>query len=262
MSALAEKSILVTRSDAENAGLAKLFEERGARTLSLPTVRFVEPDSWEACDAAIVNLRQYDCILFTSRNSVSAFLKRIEEVNKQAWGVLGSRAIYAVGEKTAEAITSAGLSVAGSPEIASSEDLAAMLGEETTAGKRFLFPKSSIARDVLPNVLRALDAVVDEIVVYKNEPPGRKELDRMREALQHSEVDAVTFFSPSSVRNFIQLLGSKHLERAVVAAIGPTTAKAAEDLGVTVDVIAPRATAESLVDAIEQHFLSLQSQHS
>lgn len=259
MSGLTEKTILITRSDEANAELSRVFEQQGARTVSLPAVRFTKPDSWEACDSAIVNLRQYDGILFTSGNSVSFFLKRIQEINIRAQEILRSRVIYAIGAKTRVALQSAGLSVQATPEVASANDMAELFRDTNLAGKRFLFPKSNIARDVLPNSLRSQQALVDEVIVYKNEPPERKELDRVRKALQVGSIDAIVFFSPSAVRNFVQLIGKKHLGDAVVAVIGPTTAEAAEDLGVVVKVIAPHATSESLRDALEQYFVSHKS---
>ncbi|MBI2619706.1 MAG: uroporphyrinogen-III synthase [Ignavibacteriales bacterium] len=256
MSSLSGKTILLTRSEEANVELARLFEKHGAQTLSLPTVHFVEPDSWEQCDAAITNLREYDGILFTSKNAVTSFLTRLESFGGQARSLLASRALYAIGEKTQEALESAGFAVAASPEIAAADDLTELLGEEAIRGKRFLFPKSNIARAILPNALRALNAVVDEVVVYKNEPPTGQDLDQVREVLLQRRVDTVTFFSPSAVRNFVQLLGTRHLESTTVAVIGPTTAQAAGDVGVRVDVVAPRATAEALIESLERYFLS------
>ena len=252
------KLVLVTRTREQSQSVVELLERHGAYTAHLPTIQILDPDSWEACDRAIINLRQYDGILFTSKNAVDRFLHRIDAVNSDARSVLATRSVYAVGEKTEAALTIAGIHVATTPEIYSAEELAETFDRADVLGKRFLVPKSNIGRDILPNALRAMDATVDEVVVYKTVPPQPSELETIRSALNSGEISAVTFFSPSSVRNFLQMMGHKCLEDVPIAVIGPTTADAAQNLGLTVSIVAQEATSESLVGGLVDHFSSRQ----
>jgi len=70
-------------------------------------------------------------------------------------------------------------------------------------------------------------------------------------------IDVVTFTSPSAVRNFASIYGEEQtidlLARTVVAAIGPVTAEAATQLGLTVTVQPTISTIPALVDAIAAH---------
>lgn len=254
MGSLEGKTIVVTRAADSNASLVQLLEQKGARVIAFPTIEIVAPDAWDECDHAIINLKKYDGVFFTSKNAVEKFLERIAAINSEAKKILASRRIFAVGEKTEAALQEAGIPVALTPEIYSAEDLVSALSHEEIAGKHFLFPKSSIGKDILPNALRTLDAVVDEVAVYKTISPTQTDLDAIRNALAAQEVDVVTFFSPSSVRNFTQIMGTKCLDNTIVAVIGPSTAKAATDLSLSVGITAKQATAESLVETIEEYF--------
>lgn len=254
MPGLAGRTVLVTRTPEAAEPLIRLLQAEGAKTLLLPTIEIADPDSWEACDRAIVNLRLYDGIFFTSKNAVHKFLRRIEAINPSAFEVLKRRPVYAVGEKTEEALETAGVSVAATPDVASAEDLAGLFTRGGGAGRRFLFPKSEIARDILPNALRSLDAVVDEIVVYRTLPPRQMELDRIRTALADHSIDVATFYSPSAVRNFVQMMGSKCLDSITIAVIGPATESAARSLGLNVAIVSEHTTSESLLAAIKAYF--------
>jgi uroporphyrinogen-III synthase len=68
-----------------------------------------------------------------------------------------------------------------------------------------------------------------------------------------NKIDVATFFSPSSILNFTEMIGSEVLAHTAIAVIGPTTAETAQQLGLTVAILAQQATAEGLVEAIENH---------
>jgi uroporphyrinogen-III synthase len=121
-------------------------------------------------------------------------------------------------------------------------------------GKTFLFPKSSIARDILPTELRHRGARVEEIVVYRTVPPEGGALDIVRTGLTDGSIQAVAFFSPSAVRNILQMLGSRCLTNTVLAAIGPTTASAVESIGLETHITSPTADAARFAEAIAEYF--------
>lgn len=254
MGGLAGKSVLVTRAADASEEMIALLEARGARAVSLPTISIIDPDSWDDADRAISRLDEYDGIFFTSKNAVERFLRRVRAIYGDNQSRLRQLEIYAVGEKTEEALEQAGLQATHTPEVFSAEALAESMADREVAGKRFLFPRSNIGKDVIPASLREMGAEVDEVIVYKNVPPQQQDLESVRNALLHGEIDVVTFFSPSAVRNFIQMMGSKSLEKTRIAVIGPSTQSAAESLGLSVDMIAKHATAESLVETIAEYF--------
>ncbi len=248
------RTILVTRSAGQSAEFRALLESRGASVLCFPTIEIADPDSWESCDAAIWKLAEYNGVCFTSKNAVEKFLQRIRVVRPQALNTLGLRNLFAVGIKTKSALESAGLTVQGLPRTSSAEELARILRKEELTGRRFLFPKSAIAGEILPQDLRTCGALVDEVTVYKTVMPEPGNLENIQARLANGTVDIITFFSPSSARNFIEMLGAEALKKSTAAVIGPTTAEAVRELGIDPAVIAGQATTESLVQSIEKHF--------
>ena len=170
---------------------------------------------------------------------------------------LATRNLYAVGEKTKSLLEASGFSVQPIPQKHSAENLAHSFYGQSISGQHFLFPKSSIACDVLPKELRSLGALVDEIVTYKTMIPESENLDQIRIFLTDGKINVITFFSPSSVRNFVEMLGVEILRDVLVAVIGPTTSESAKDLGLEVHIVAKQQTTESLVHGIIERYSDL-----
>ena len=231
-----------------------MLESRGASVVCLPTIEIVDPDSWDECDAKIWKLAEYDSVCFTSKNTVEKFIQRIRLIRPQALNTLATRNLYAVGEKTKLTLETTGFSVQPIPQKHSAENLAQSFYGQNISGRRFLFPKSNIACDVIPKELRSLGAIVDEIVTYKTVIPGSENLEQIRAFLRDGKIDIITFFSPSSVRNFMEMIGVETTQRSLIAVIGSTTAEAAKEVGLEVTIVAKQQTAESLVQEIMEHF--------
>jgi len=231
-----------------------MLESRGASVVCLPTIEIVDPDSWSECDAKIWNLAEYDSVCFTSKNTVEKFVHRIRLIRPQALNTLATRNLYAVGEKTKSTLEATGFSVQPIPQKHSAENLAQSFYGQNISGRRFLFPKSNIACDIIPKELRSLGAVVDEIVIYKTVIPESENLEHIRSFLKDGKIDIITFFSPSSVRNFVEMMSVETIERISIAVIGPTTAEAAKEIGLEVTIVAKQQTSESLVQGIVEHF--------
>jgi uroporphyrinogen III methyltransferase / synthase len=251
---LSGKTILVTRSKDSSTELCTLLESHGASMICFPTIEIKDPDSWDACDKAVWKLSEYSSVCFTSKNAVTKFVERIRTIRPQAVDTLATRNIFAVGEKTRRSIESCGFSVLAAPKHASAEELAALVREHQIKNAKILFPKSNIAKDDLPQHLRSLGAEVDEIIVYKTVIPDPDNLEKIRQMLLENKIDVAAFFSPSSILNFAEMMGTGILAHTAIAAIGPTTAETIEQLGLSVTILSQKATAEGLVEAIENHY--------
>src|SRR5690606_2245283 len=121
---------------------------------------------------------------------------------------------------------------------------------------RVLLPRSDIGREVIAEELRAAGALVTDVVAYRTvlderQRDGDPDIYGM---LLEGRIDVVTFTSASAVRNFARIYGTDAavdlLQRTTVATIGPVTAEAARQLGITVTVQPASYTIPGLVDAI------------
>ena len=237
---LAGKRVVVTRPRAQAAALAEKLAGQGAVPIIFPMIEITPMDDCRPLDAALRQLDQYDWIIFTSVNGVTAVWDRLDA----AWPA--ALRIAAVGPATARALAARGANAAFMPDEYVAEALAAGLGD--VAGQRVLLPHAELAREALADVLRGRGATVDELPVYRTLPAAP---DPQGLAEQQRGVDAITLTSASAARNFARLAPAAP---AVVACIGPVTAAAAREAGLPVRVVAAEYTLDGLVAALGDYF--------
>ena len=253
---LAGKTILITRATHQSDEFVNLIKRNGGIPVLFPTIDILPPSSWEACDKVIDGLYMYDGIIFTSTNGVDFFFRRLDEKNISSIDITG-KMVFVVGEKTRKAAEDYGLKITVMPEKFTAHDLANKLRLEDLKGKIFLFPKGNLAKDILPATLRLLGADVEEVVVYQTIQPNPENVQQLRNLLSAGKIDVITFTSPSTVKNFFNLIQKKQFQSDLrIAVIGPSTAKAIEGIGLDVDIQSKNSTIESLVEAIANYFHS------
>jgi uroporphyrinogen-III synthase len=248
------RRIVLTRAPEQSNDLRERLEELGAQVVSLPLVRFLEPENTLDLDRAIRSLENFDWIIFTSANAVTFFLRRCRTL--ESWPSSKHGKIAAVGSATRLALENQGLQASLVPLEFSGAGLAAKLSPEIT-GKAVLLPRSDRATGELPSMLCTAGANVTAVIAYRT--AGPETLDHnLVEAIRSGQADAVTFFSPSAFREFQKLMGpdglAKWNSRVAFAAVGPVTAEAIRGAGFPVTIEAGEATTASLVAALELHF--------
>jgi uroporphyrinogen III methyltransferase/synthase len=253
------RRIVVTRAREQAGELVEMLEERGAEAILAPTIRIAEPEDPAALDRACEEASTYDWIVFTSANGVDAFMHRLLAVGdvRELKGVH----LCTIGPSTAERLARYGIRVDLTPDEYRAEAVAESLkASGDVKGKRFLLARADIARELLADELRAAGAAVTEVAAYRTllaggEREGDQDVYRM---LLDRQIDAVTFTSASTVKNFARIFGEDQvadlLRTTVVAAIGPVTAEAAQQLGIDTTVMPKRYTIPDLVDALMEHF--------
>jgi uroporphyrinogen III methyltransferase/synthase len=212
------------------------------------------PVSWDEVDRAIATLSRYRWLLVTSANAVRALFGRLQAGGRDA-RALGGVKVCAIGETTAEALRTHGVTPDRVAEDSTGEGVVAALAGEDLAGAAILFPRARVAREVVAEALTARGAKVDVVAVYENRPVGSVPPE-VTDALRRRTGVIVTFTSASTVAGFLDALGADALELmrgAIVACLGPTTADAARRRGLTVAVQAARQTMAALVDALSAH---------
>jgi len=253
------RRIVVTRSREQAGELVEMLEERGAEAIQAPTIRIAPPEDIEALERACLDAGAYTWIIFTSANAVESFMQQLLAVSdvRELKGVR----LCAIGPSTAQRLSRYGIRVDLTPQEATSEAvLDALTSVGSVRGSRFLLPRADIAREVLADHLRDAGAEVSEVIAYRTllgggERDSDQDIYRM---LLDRQIDAVTFTSASTVKNFARIFGEEQavdlLSSTVVASIGPVTAEAAQQLGIQTTVMPTRYTIPDLVDALVEHF--------
>ncbi len=253
------RRIVVTRPRAQAGELAVALEDAGAEVVLFPTIAIAPAPDPAELDRAVETAGAYDWIVFTSVNGVRVFFERVAALGRDVRELAGAR-IAAIGPETAAELERRLVRPAVVPADYRAEGLLAALDETAVRGRRVLLPRAAGAREILPAELRARGALVDEVIAYAAVPPPGADVDGMRAALAAGEIDAVTFTSSSTVRNFAALIGDAAVAemgramRPLVACIGPITADTARELGLRVDVVPDRYTASALADALVARF--------
>ena len=244
---LAGRTVVVTRATDQAGSLACALRDRGATVVELPVIALVDSaDEGAALIAAADRAVDggYDWIVVTSPNGAYRVVDALR-------GRPFPGRIAVVGAKTAEPFLNIGYAVDLVPAKALAEQLLAEFPAPTNgvAGSRVLLARAEMARDVLPDGLRAAGWAVDVVVAYRNVAP-----DVDPEVLvAASMADLVTFTSESTVHRYHGLFAGpagSSVAPVDAACIGPITAAAARSAGHRV-VEADAHSVAGLVDAIE-----------
>ena len=260
-SSLAGRNILITRASEQTESLVRELEARGAKPVLQPMIAFHPPGDFTPLDTALRSMRSYDWLLLTSANAVRALVDRAQSLGPDIIQAFSAVRIAAVGPVTAEAARHAGLHVS---RIAAKHQGLALAQEFAAefARKRILLPRSNLATSELPDALRALAAQVTEVIAYRTfavEPEGEGQ-----NQFYSGRLEAILFFSPSAVRNFLnwdegkggQVLRSisDQSHKTAVIAVGPVTAAALREAGLRHIVQAQDTTVPSVIAALESFF--------
>jgi uroporphyrinogen III methyltransferase/synthase len=248
--------VLVPRTKEQAGALSARLRSHGAVPEEVPTISVEPPRNPQQMDKAVRGLVEgrYEWIAFTSANAVKAVKEKFVEYGLDARAFSGLK-IAAVGDRTAECLAEWGLRA---DLVPAGEQSAQGLLEEWPEYdevldpiNRVFLPRADIATETLAAGLLALGWEVDDVTAYRTvraAPPPAP----VRDAIKAGGFDAVVFTSSSTVRNLVGIAGKPHAS-TVIAAIGPATAKTAEELGIKVDVLAPTPSAEALADALAEH---------
>ena len=248
------KRIVVTRAREQASDFAEILEREGACVVEFPTIRIVPPASWDAIDSAIERLGSYHWAIFTSVNGVKYFIERLKATGRDVRALKGIK-LCAIGPKTASDIEELGLRLDFVPKEYRAEGILEGLGD--VKGMRILIPRAEVAREILPDELVRMGAVVDVVTAYKTVRPEGKREDIM-DLFNQGKIDAVTFASSSTVTNFLQMfdegVGIKFLKDVKVASIGPITAETARKYGIETAIMPTDYTIPALAEAIVNYY--------
>lgn len=245
--------VLVPRTRDQAGALSAVLRSYGAVPVEVPTIAVEPPRTPAPMERAVKGLYEgkYSWVAFTSVNAVKAVREKLEEYGLDARALSGVK-VAAVGDTTAQALIDFGIR----PDLVPS-------GQQSSEGlladwapyddvfdpiDRVFLPRADIATDTLLAGLQELGWQVDDVTAYRTvraaPPPAET-----REALKGGGYDAVLFTSSSTVRNLVGIAGKPH-DTTILACIGPATDATAKELGLRVDVLAPKPDVATLVEAL------------
>ena len=277
---LTGKRILVTRAVRQAGKLSDALRELGATPVEVPVLEIQPAEDFAPLEKAIRQLDSYDWLIFTSANAVSILAFNASLHGFSIHNSPGPK-IAAIGRATAEAVERAHLKVDLVPEDYVAESLVdaflkrhevsghdfsraksaakkegALAPEGNLAGQRILIARAAIARDVIPDALRAAGAHVDVVDAYRNVMPQAAPA-LLRAALEQG-IDAATFTSSSSVTHLADAAKAAGLafpfSGVSAISIGPITSQTLREYNWEPAAEASPSDIPGLVEALARYF--------
>ncbi|MGM5469381.1 uroporphyrinogen-III synthase [Flavobacteriaceae bacterium LMO-SS05] len=238
------KTILVSQPEPkiENSPYFDLQEKLKVKVDFRPFIH-VEGLSAKDVRQQKVDLSHFTAIILTSRNSVDHFFRVADEMRfkvpdsmkyfcqseavafyLQKYVVYRKRKIY-VGKRSFEDL---------SPMVKKYKD------------ENFLLPTTDKLKSEVPELLNELNIKWKEAVFYKTVISDLSDLADVY-------YDILVFFSPSGIESLFLNFPDFKQNNTRIAVFGTTTAKAAEDHGLRVDIAAPSPETPSMTMALEKY---------
>ena len=241
------RQVVVTRTRRQASALSAGLRLLGAEPVEVPVIEVTDPADGGALLLEVAGrLGTYDWVVVTSPNGAERLLAALADLGRDA-RAFGAAKVAAIGPGTARVLAEGGIVADLVPERYVAESLLDALTYETPGGGRALLARAEVARDVLPEGLRAAGWAVDVVDAYRTRPAPVTDAQRAEVA----GADLVTFTSSSTVERFLDALGRDAVP-PTVACIGPVTAATARQHGLTVEVEAAEHTIDGLLAALAE----------
>ena len=119
--------------------------------------------------------------------------------------------------------------------------------------EKYLVPMSDVHNDSVTNMLNAKKLQHRECVMYRTVSN-----DFTPEEVKTFDYDMLVFFSPLGIESLTKNFPNFNQGEIAIATFGPTTAKAAKDAGLRVDLEAPSEKYPSMTGALNHYLLEKQ----
>lgn len=262
------RRVLVTRAVDQAGALVARLRAAGADTLCLPTIRVEPPADLEPLRKVVAGPLRYRAVVFTSANAVRAFFDELYARDRDA-RALGTALVAAIGPKTADELQARGVRADLTPTDSRAEGILEALLSVVQPGDKVLLPRAKVAREVLPDSLRAAGVEVDVVTAYETSGPDEETRAALRQALSGDAdedglppVDTVAFTSSSTVRNLLDALAEDGADPHALLAgrtllsIGPVTSATLRSAGLEPTLEASPHTVAAMVELLEHDALT------
>jgi len=236
------KSLLVSQpkpSDPKSP-YYQLAEKYGIKVDFRPFIQ-VDPIPAKEFRKQKIDILKHTAIIFTSRNAVDHFFVICNDLKVD---IPADMKYFCISEQTANYLQK--YIVVRKRKIftgsRTAEDLIEILKKHKN--EKYLFPCSSIRKEDIPNFLQDNGYEYSEAVIYETVASDLSDLDNVF-------YDIIAFYSPSGINSLFVNFPDYKQNDTRMAVFGPTTAKAATDANLVLDIEAPQPNAPSMTGALE-----------
>jgi len=189
-----------------------------------------------------INFLEFSAVIFTSRNAIDYYFKTAEEARVT---IPDDMKYFCISESTAFYLQK--YIVYRKRKIFYGQQTFADLVKtlkKHSKDNNFLLPCSDILRQTIPDQLKENGINYSCVNLYKTVCSDLSDLSDVN-------YDVLVFFSPSGIKSLYQNFPNFKQNDTRIAVFGPTTAKAAEEAGLKIDIAAPKPESPSMTKALE-----------
>ncbi len=243
---------VISMQPAERASkLRKALESSDVRFYNMPMIRTETVELNAEIQTAFEQLRNFDLLVFTSRNGVKAFFKLLRQVGQELPEKMKTAAI---GKGTASTLEQSYRKADYIQPGRTSRDFAVYLKNQVLkGGEKILLVLGNLAPDFLQNELSP-QASVQRIDVYRTIPVQEYDVDLMQN-IWDDQYGLLVLSSPSAFTNFYDNYQKKKTNaRLRIASIGETTTRAILTTTRAFVLTAKEPGTEGLLNEIKKYF--------
>lgn len=236
------KSILVSqpKPETEKSPYFDLAEQLKVKVDFRP---FIHVEGIQAKEFRLqkINLADFDSVIFTSRNAVDHYFRIAEEMR---FKISEEIKYFCISESTALYLQK--YIVYRKRKIFFGQQTFAELITVIKKHKEgtFLLPSADILSKNIPDLLEANKIKYAVATLYRTVCSDLSDLSDIK-------YDVLAFFSPGGIKSLFQNFPDFKQDETRIAVFGPTTAEAAKEAGLRVDISAPQPEAPSMTKALE-----------
>lgn len=233
---MSKPAVLVIRNDDR---FSAVLRQNGIGVENLPLITTEPVADPGLLQDRMRQLEKYDGVILTSPAAAGVLIEHGQDATLQFQGKF-----YVLGHRTNAVLEEAGLQAEYFDHANTATELIEQLGVTEFAGKRLLFVRGNRSMRTIPALLGTV-AEIDEVVVYNTIElvPTDQVLNSIRQRLGAGLIGWVCFFSPSGIECFVRFFGNRVSDSLKAAAIGTTTAAAAQRTGFDVRFVSPKSDA-------------------
>lgn len=190
-----------------------------------------------------INISDFGAVIFTSRNAVDHFFRISEELRVN---IPDDLKYFCISESTAlylqKYVVYRKRKIFHGKQTIS--DLIPLIKKHKD--EKFLLPCSNILKQDIPEVLDKNNINYTPAILYKTVCSDLSDLENVN-------YDVLVFFSPAGIKSLFQNFPNFKQNNTRIAVFGSTTAQAAEEAGLQINIAAPKPEAPSMTMALEQY---------
>lgn len=236
------KSILVSQPKPgdKKSPYYSLADKYGIKVDFRPFIQ-VDPIDVKEFRRQKIDILNHTAVIFTSRNAVDHFFRLCKDLKIE---VPADMKYFCISEQTANYLQK--YIVVRKRKIFTGSRTAQELIEilKKHKNEKYIFPCSNIRKEDIPNFMKDNGYQLTEAIIYKTVASDLSDLDDVY-------YDIIAFYSPSGINSLFVNFPDFQQNNTRIAVFGPTTAKAAREADLIIDIEAPLPNAPSMTGALE-----------